>query len=160
MALAIPRVAPMLFVVAACSGEADTLQRGDGTLLVGTGAGEYTALSEGDAVEAIEGPQGGVHVWVSLRCDRCAEFTPVMLGTRSAETGDWLMGEPQQQTVMFQTIEGTRAAVGLTALLPGSSGQDFVGHQVVLAASVAIDTVDHEDAVRVLVASVGSDDGI
>lgn len=49
--------------VDACKGA----EAGDPEILIGEGRGGYSALSEGSVVQVEGGPQGGFHIWVSVR---------------------------------------------------------------------------------------------
>jgi len=58
------RLAPALPLLLACTGPA---QSGEVTLELGTGERAFETLDEGETLELVYGPQGGYHVWVSVR---------------------------------------------------------------------------------------------
>lgn len=121
-------------------------------LSVGNGETEHEPVADNAPVRAIEGGQGGVHVWLSVDCTECEGEVVLTYGVRSL-LGGWMNGAAQRTAVSFDN-----EVAGLTAMLPGASGQAHVGSDVELYGGVTVDDEPVETTVTVHIGSVGYSD--
>src|SRR5262245_15487600 len=60
---------------------------------VGTGEVCYEAVSAGDVVPLMNGPQGGYHVWLGIGCTGdCGGATILRYGVQDQATGAYVLG--------------------------------------------------------------------
>lgn len=71
----------LVLLVAACSESPDepAADAGPPTLEIGTGHRDFEALSDGDSIQIVQGPQGGYHFFGSLRATNINPGDPVDL---------------------------------------------------------------------------------
>lgn len=67
---------------------------------MGTGEQCFARLSANQAVDLINGPQGGYHVWLAIGCSDCATPTETRFGVRDATTGTLLAGTYDSQAMV------------------------------------------------------------
>ncbi len=91
---------------------------------VGTGESSFVELADNDPVQKYAGPQGGYHVWVSLRVDGITtdalqletEVDAAGTGVSRATSFAELESDPPPST--WKTIHGQRAFVSLSTSGP------------------------------------------
>lgn len=105
---------------------------------VGAGTEAFLPLANGDEISIIAGPQGGYHIFTSVRWQRLdAEPARVRISARVAETDEYL-GPGNESSPPAADADGWRQVVGLLNFVtnPGLAR----GQEIVLRAEV------HDDA--------------
>lgn len=116
---------------------------GDATLEVGTGADAFEPLTDGDDLVLVMGPQGGYHVWGSLRATGVVPGDPLNLADPKNPLiglSLWVNGE---MVGGYQGLpRGLRedgdawVRVGETVVLTGLSVDDALGQTATLRAQL------------------------
>jgi len=126
----------------------------DGSFEVGAGEDCFSSLDDGQNVALMAGPQGGFHIWVSVRCRDCARDQLLRYGVQNVETGEWAWGEPQEHLVTMDKLDSYKQAAGLTAFMPGDSwsgeAPDVLGKRFLIVAEVAAGGEVYTDEVIVV----------
>jgi hypothetical protein len=101
---------------------------------LGTGTTAFEPLASGTSVDVVHGPQGGDHVWTSVRiADGAVEHATVELSARFARSGE-LAGPPTRVAVTLTPDGSRRMACGLQTLIARPSA--VKGESVILRADV------------------------
>jgi hypothetical protein len=101
---------------------------------VGTGVALYEPLSEGAPVDVILGPQGGFHIWTSVRVqDPALEVARIDLSVRFADDGR-AAGAPSSITASLAAVSGARERAGMTNFV--MSPESVRGRRLILHADV------------------------
>lgn len=104
------------------------------TVEVGTGTKDFVALADGDAVDLTYGPQGGFHIWTSVRV-RNANVSGVQINLRAKLDDGSLVGPPSRTAVNLEVKDdGSAVAGGLRSFVENAS--DLRGKRVTLSAEV------------------------
>lgn len=121
-----------LAVVAGCKDPVPYNATAKPELQVGTGDGDFEALTAGATVPINYGPQGGSHIWFAARCRGVAENAAL---TYSIVDDEGNVIAPEQSTVMYGDDiddQGFRWISSLTAFVEGPAGEGtrlvFHGH--------------------------------
>ncbi len=81
---------------------------------VGTGASDWMPIHDGDAVSVIAGPQGGFHVWTSIRIkDSSVDSARINLTSRLEATGEPAGNPSSVATTLTLTADGAREHTGM-----------------------------------------------
>src|SRR5690606_4066888 len=67
---------------------------------IGTGQTCFERLTAGQTVAAIQGPQGGFHLWLAVGCADCGAQAVVRYGVKDPATQDWYAGTGSQEQVL------------------------------------------------------------
>lgn len=86
----------------------DCAERAPGTVVVGTGQESFEAIGD-SGVEVQEGPQGGYHIWIGLRCQNLGPRVTAKFGVRDLPTGQDLSFTGLQQSVELVYDEAAHA---------------------------------------------------
>lgn len=123
---------------------------------VGTGETCFQALTSGQEVPVMAGPQGGFHIWLSVGCADCAGPTVLSYGVKDPATGDWIAGTAENLTVAQLDPGGWHQGAGFQAFLPGiqwdpASQLPTGSHVLLYGAALDMDmNVLHEAEVEVV----------
>lgn len=88
---------------------------------IGTGEHCFERVPAFGAVHAVEGNQGGYHVWLAFGCGDCGTVTHIKYGLRDPETHMTLEGTSVLEELVALHGKDWPQAAGLTDFLPGSS---------------------------------------
>jgi hypothetical protein len=122
------------------------------TCTVGTGISDFMPLADGDAVDIAMGPQGGYHIWTSVRItgDPGLAAATVVLDGRFADSGASI-GSGTPTTVLLRTdASGAQAASGLRTFV--SNPAAVRGMRVTIGLSVTTSDGRHCADQRTVVA--------
>lgn len=124
----------------------DCSKRKPAEVIIGTGQYAFKPIDE--KVNITFGPQGGAHVWFSLRCRNIGPFAVVFPSIRDVTTGT-LLSQPGIKAgvhLIYNAAEEADEAAGIYGYLnnvfvpedgsPTFSLSDLPGRKVVLAADV------------------------
>lgn len=140
------RAAVWAQLLGACGAEATTdpfpSDGGTPVVLVGTGETEFEAVEKASGVSLIEGPQGGMHIWVSVRCQNLGPRVEIEYGVRDVTTGELLSVKGLVLVADLSPEDEWAEQVGLTAFLTGSDPADYEGQRVQLWATVTEESGD------------------
>jgi hypothetical protein len=101
---------------------------------IGTGVELYEPLAEGAPVEVVLGPQGGFHIWTSVRIhDPALDLARIDLSARLTDDGS-AVGNPSSITASLDAVDGTRERAGMTSFVTNPSS--IRGRRVVLHVDV------------------------
>lgn len=101
---------------------------------IGAGSVDFVAVVDGDPVDVVAGPQGGFHVWTSIRVDDLSvETAQVALSARFADGGA-LAGKPSRVVVTLIKKADRRERAGMTNFINDPAA--VRGERIVLRAEV------------------------
>jgi len=106
------------------------------TMSIGTGEAAFEALTEGETIPLILGPQGGYHLWISVRCDGCSDLAILGYGARDSTSGEPLSYESLEREIAYPYDGGTTDVFGLVGHLQSNDPSSYVGRSAVLWASI------------------------
>lgn len=105
-------------------------------LEVGTGVELYEPLSDGAPVDVVLGPQGGFHIWTSVRVhDPSIDLARIDLSARFADDGR-AAGSPSSVTASLVAVGGAREHAGMTNFV--ANPESVRGRPVVLHVDVFV----------------------
>jgi hypothetical protein len=130
----------------------------DGQIQIGGGESCFEEVIDGGGHPLIAGGQGGYHVWMALRCRDCAGAQLLSYGVQNVDTGEWLMGQSQQQMVDMLVTGDYFETGGLQAPMPGDSwneeGNAYLGQSFRLWIQADIAGQIYEESVVVVLDSI------
>ncbi len=137
------RIVACLLIATACAPLPeldDTCFETDASVELGTGWQGFEALDETDTIDVVHGPQGGYHVYYSVRPDAMAPIADLSIEVTDLETNRLLT--VGVDPVRLAETEGrcTLEAVGLLAILDIDDSADIEGH----AGLIDIEIIDEE----------------
>jgi hypothetical protein len=116
---------------------------------IGTGVELYEPLSDGAPVDVVLGPQGGFHIWTSVRVDDpSVELARIDLNARFADDGR-PAGNPSSITVSFAAVGTAREHAGMTCFVV--SPEAVHARSVVLHADLFVKDGRHGSAERLVI---------
>jgi hypothetical protein len=109
------------------------------TVELGTGATEFTPVTDGEMVDLVLGPQGGYHIWTAVRVHDPAIDRALVNVTATFEDDGQFAGAPIGILVPLDlSPEGTRCYAGLTSFIDSPAAAS--GRRVVLSLTVMTNT--------------------
>ena len=107
---------------------------------VGSGTDDFHPIAPGDPLFITGGPQGGYHVWLSVRCGACGPDVLLTYGIEDLDTGEPMTRRDGLQSYhRVEEVDGWRQVTGLTAYLSTQDPEAHVGHRVRLWATSFLD---------------------
>ena len=114
------------------------------TLVVDVGGGDnnFVPLENGSSVDVVSGPQGGFHIWTSVRVhDPSVSLVQINLSLRFEDTGAPAGRASRVAASLDPPVEGARVHVHMTNFV--DDPQAVRGRRVVMRAEVIADDERH-----------------
>lgn len=103
---------------------------------VGTGHESFEELPMGGEVTLINGPQGGYHVLLAIKCEGCDPVIDVRYGISDLHSGEGLTFDGLQRTVPLQPRGDWAEYAPLVGFLRENDPSQYIGREVVLWAEM------------------------
>ncbi|AKT40519.1 hypothetical protein [Chondromyces crocatus] len=125
---------------------------------VGSGDRAFEALERDATIAIIAGPQGGYHIWLSVRCTACGPELLLTYGVEDAESGAPMTSAQGLQAWTVLLDAGSfREASGIVAYLASRDVEAYVGRRARLwARSFTDDGTPLEDEAEATIRGIES----
>lgn len=86
---------------------------------MGTGQFEFVPVAAGAPIEIVCGPQGGQHIWVSVRARNLSpDPVSIRVSIRLADSGQLVCGQQIDDTSLFAAAGGWGEFTGIACFVP------------------------------------------
>jgi len=103
---------------------------------VGTGYESFESLTADRRVELINGPQGGYHVLLAVRCQGCDAAVHIRYGIRDLDSNELLTFDDLERSVVLEPREGWAEYAPLVSFLRENDPSQYRNRDVLLWAEV------------------------
>jgi hypothetical protein len=132
---------PLVFATLGCGPGSDPNldqsceSRGERSVIVGTGEEGFQEIGS-DGVFVQQGPQGGFHIWIALRCQNLGPRITASYGVDDLDTMQPVSQPNMKRVVELDYTGSADETAGLYGYLDSQLAPDLSGHNVKLWAEV------------------------